>query len=110
MIRDGSDGVPALLGRLDGHTLLAGGEPYLAVDCAARRCATNIRGTVREERSADESLRGQGHAVCACGVLSEHLPSYRRRRRWHRQHKARVATAEPEPAGQPQPVDPEEIA
>lgn len=30
---------------------------------------------------------GEGHALCACGAMSEHLPSGNARKAWHREHK-----------------------
>ena len=99
-----------LRGRLAGHHLLGRGEPYLAIDCYIRRCATNVGHTVHQENGHATWLRGPGHGICSCGVLSPHLRSYRARRRWHRQHKARVVLRQPEPAGQPKPVNPREIA
>ena len=109
-IRPGKDGVPALFGPLSGHGLLARGEAYLAVDCYKQRCSTNLHATVHQQNGATNSVAGIGHGVCACGTLSPHLHSYRARRRWHRQHKARVVLTRPEPAGQPRPVNPEAIA
>lgn len=40
------------------------------------------------------TVSGVGHALCACGVMSEEpLPSSGARRRWHKEHKAAVAAA-----------------
>lgn len=99
------------VGRVSGHALLAGGEPYLAVDCYTGRCSTNVGATTRQENSPTvDSTRGKGHGVCSCGVLSPHLKFGRRRRWWHRFHKARVLLGLPEPADQPAPVNPAEVA
>lgn len=99
-----------LRGRLRGHHLLGRGEAYLASDCYIRRCSTNVGHTVHQENGHARWLGGAGHGICSCGVLSPHLRSYYARRRWHRRHKARVALAQPEPAQQPKPVNPREIA
>jgi len=108
--RDGTGDVFAL-GRVVGHSLRAHGEPYLAVDCYSDRCSTNLRGTTHQENSPTvDSVRGRGHAVCECGVLSPHLDAGSDRRRWHRHHKARVILGQLEPEGQPRPVAPEAIA
>ena len=94
-----------------GHALRARGEPYLAVDCYEGRCATNVRGTTHQENTPTvASIRGWGHAVCSCGVLSPHHSTGVARRRWHRRHKARVLLGWPEPPGQPTPVSPEAVA
>jgi hypothetical protein len=101
---------PYAVGRVAGHRLLARGEAWLAVDCYSGRCATNLRGTVHQDSHAGTSVRGVGHAVCECGVLSGHLRTGAARRRWWRQHKGRVLMDQPEPAGQPAPVDPAQVA
>lgn len=109
-IRLGKDGTFGLFGWLTGHGLRAHGEPYLAVDCTRDRCATNLHATVHQENRAARWVGGKGHGVCRCGVLSPHLASYRRRRRWHRQHKARIVLGLPEPKGQPKRVLPQDVA
>lgn len=105
------DGVASLFGRLPGHYLVAHGEAYLAVDCYTGRCATNLHATVHQANN-DPSLRGKGHGLCSCGALSPHAPSYRKRRKWHRAHKARVLLGQPEPAppAQPAKINPAEVA
>lgn len=109
-VRTGDAGESQLFGRLAGHDLRAHGEAYLVVDCYLGRCATNLRATVHQENGAGDSVAGKGHALCRCGALSPHLPSGYGRRRWHRQHKARVVLDLPEPADQPAPVDPSAVA
>ena len=98
-------------GAVRGHGLLARGEAYLAGDCFVGRCSTNVGHTVRQENGSNHaSSRGIGHAVCRCGVLSEHLSTAKERIAWHRQHKARALLGQPEPDGQPRPVDPLTVA
>jgi hypothetical protein len=97
--------------RVAGHGLRANGEPYLAADCYFGRCATNVGGTTHQENTPTvDSVRGAGHAVCECGVLSPHDSSGASRRRWHRAHKARVILGQLEPRIGPRPVDPAAIA
>lgn len=104
-------GGPWALGRLAGHALRSSGEPYLAVDCVTNRCSTNVGGTTHQENGVGyASVRGAGHAVCECGVLSPHLHYGSDRRWWHRRHKARVILGLAEPEGQPRPVDPRAVA
>lgn len=105
------DGHVYARGRVPGHPLRCRGEAYLAVDCFEDRCATNVRGTVHQENGPGyDSVRGAGHAACSCGALSPHETTGADRKRWHRQHKARVLLGQPEPAGQPAPIAPETIA
>lgn len=104
-LRRDATGTWFALGKVDGHTLLAAGEAYLAVDCRQQRCATNLGGTTHQANSPTvASVAGHGHPVCGCGVLGPHLDSGKLRRRWHREHKGRVLLDQPEPAGQPRPV------
>jgi hypothetical protein len=99
------------MGRVLGHPLRCFGQAFLASDCYIGRCATNIGHTVHQENGpAFDSVRGAGHAVCRCGVLSPHLGNGAARKRWHRAHKARVLLHQPEPPGQPAPVNPATVA
>ncbi len=98
-------------GQVPGHALRLRGEGYLAVDCYRDRCSTNVGHTTRQHNTPTvDSVRGEGHAVCQCGVLSPHVATGADRKRWHRAHKARVLMGDPEPPGQPTPVDPQAVA
>lgn len=110
-LRELPDGELYAVGRLDGHSLRCDGQAYLAIDCYEDRCATNLGATTHQENGpVYDSVRGNGHALCSCGVLSPHLHYGSDRRWWHRRHKARVILDQPEPAGQPRPVDPQAVA
>lgn len=110
-LRHAKNGDVYLLGRYPGHALRRFGEAFLAVDCYETGCSNNINTTTHDANGPDDdSVRGRGHALCTCGVLSPHLDSGRQRTRWHRRHKARVMLGQPEPAGQPAPIDPEQVA
>lgn len=59
-----------------GHALKHEGAPYEVVDDRPRRLfSTRV-----------------GMALCSCGTLSPVLQSGGQRKRWHREHKAKVAT------------------
>lgn len=110
-LRRADDGTVYLVGRLPGHRLRGDAQAYLAVDCYSHRCATNVGATLHQANGpVEDSVTDWGHALCECGVLSEHLATGAARRRWHRRHKARVLLGWSEPIDQPTPVDPQAVA
>jgi hypothetical protein len=105
-LRYADDGTVILVGRYPGHALRgAGPQAWLAVDCYRNRCATNVGATTHQANGpVEDSVTDWGHALCECGVLSDHLATGAARRRWHRRHKARALLGQPEPDGQPAPI------
>ena len=69
--------------RVIGHTLDSEGAASAVSDCV----------TCNEPRNYWMRASGPGHGKCSCGAYSEHLPSRRQRKAWHRQHKGDVLGA-----------------
>lgn len=70
-----------------GHGLLCEGAAFRDGSCTTTPCAGHL---MHRHRVRWNSVGGPGHALCACGVLSPHLPSAAQRRAWHRAHKQDV--------------------
>jgi hypothetical protein len=61
---------------------MASGAAYAGPRCMDGDCLVFIN----EKISPDGSVKGEGHALCVCGERSDHLPTYRARKRWFSEH------------------------
>lgn len=69
------------------HALMRGGAAYAAPDCYESDCLVFYTECV----SPENSVAGDGHALCVCGARSPHLKSFRLRKIWRDQHRAQEA-------------------
>lgn len=61
---------------------------------AAFRLVVDKTGQAEVRRVNWRGVGGVGRAYCACGHLSDYLPSGAARRRWHKEHLAEVAVTD----------------
>lgn len=69
--------------RVSGHGLQHEGRPVMSRDCCGVPSSHQKRNTYDQH----------GHALCACGAMSEHMLTTAERQRWHRAHKDEIVAA-----------------
>jgi len=72
--------------RIVGHGLQDEGAAYSSVRCTEGPCKK-----LPTVKRVHQGTGGEGHGLCECGALSEHLESGKARDRWHSGHKAEKA-------------------